>query len=135
MDSPGKYFKAERESRKLSLSEVSESTKIREPLLKAIEEDRYDSLPAGYLKGFLDTYARYLGLDTEEVILWYRKYAETLPPPRATEWNPVSGRVVSPRKQLKSWVFILLIVWGLLIGVFVYYAFDPFQQVENLLLP
>ena len=60
MEPLGKYLKAERESRKLSLKEVSESTKIREPLLKAIEEDRYEFLPPTYVKGFLNAYARYL---------------------------------------------------------------------------
>jgi cytoskeletal protein RodZ len=35
MESPGKYLKAERECRNLSVKEVSESTKIREHLLEA----------------------------------------------------------------------------------------------------
>ena len=79
MESPGKYLKAERESRNLSLKQVSESTKIREHLLKTIEEDRYDLLPhAVFVKGFLTAYARYLGLDPKDIILCYQKYVESL---------------------------------------------------------
>ena len=63
MVSVGKYLKAERESRNLSLREVSESTKIKELLLRSLEEDRYDLISSPvYVKGFLDAYARYLGL-------------------------------------------------------------------------
>jgi cytoskeletal protein RodZ len=40
MESPGKYLKAERELRNLSLEEVAKFTKIKEDFLKAIEEDR-----------------------------------------------------------------------------------------------
>jgi len=54
MESPGKYLKAERELRNLSLEEVSKSTKIKEDFLKAIEEDRYEFLPpVVYVKGLL----------------------------------------------------------------------------------
>jgi cytoskeletal protein RodZ len=73
MESPGKYLKAERESRNLSLQEVSESTKIREPLLKALEEDQYELVFSPvYVKGFLDAYAKYLGLDSNSIILQYQ---------------------------------------------------------------
>lgn len=46
--SPGKYLKAERESRNLPLKKVADLTRIREVILKAIEEDRYEDLaPTG----------------------------------------------------------------------------------------
>ena len=74
MESLGKDLKAERELRNLSLEEAANFTKIREPLLRAIEDDRYELLPPSfYVKGFLVAYARYLGLDPNEVILRYQK--------------------------------------------------------------
>jgi cytoskeletal protein RodZ len=74
MESPGKYLKAERESQNLSLKEVSESTKIREPLLRALEEDQYELISSPvYVRGFLDAYARYLGLDSNNIILQYQE--------------------------------------------------------------
>lgn len=75
MEPLGKYLKGVRESRNLSLKEVSESTKTKERLPKAIEEDQYELLCSPvYVKGFLDAYARYLGLDPNDIILWYQKY-------------------------------------------------------------
>jgi len=75
MEPLGKYLKGERESRNLPLKEVSESTKIKERLLKAIEEDQYKLLyfPV-YPKGFLDAYSRYLGLNPNDIVLWHKKY-------------------------------------------------------------
>jgi helix-turn-helix protein/uncharacterized protein DUF4115 len=48
----------------LELSEVELATKIRARYLQALEEESFDALPAQtYVKGFLRTYADYLGLD------------------------------------------------------------------------
>jgi hypothetical protein len=70
MESPGICLKTERESQNLSLKEVSKSTKINERLLKAIEEDQYELISSPVdVKGFLDAYARYLGLDSNNIVL------------------------------------------------------------------
>ncbi len=77
-ESPGKYLKAKRESQKLSLKEVADTTRIREPVLRALEEDRYANLPALYVKSFLSSYAECIGLDSNEVIMAYQNIAEKL---------------------------------------------------------
>lgn len=81
-------MKASRESQNLSLKEVIEGTKIREHLLKAIEEDRYEIIkyPA-YLKGFLKSYAKFIGLNPDDVVSDYQKYLETMIPLRAVPWD------------------------------------------------
>ena len=70
----GKYLRRERELRKISLRELSKNTRVREHLLKAIEEDRHDLLPSPtFVKGFLNAYAKYIGLDANEIILRYQR--------------------------------------------------------------
>lgn len=95
-ESLGKYLKRERENRQVSLKEVSKQIKVREPFLRAVEEDRRDLLPSvTYVKGFLSAYAKYLGLDSNEVILRYEAESkgeritrpEVLPQKRML-WNP-----------------------------------------------
>jgi cytoskeletal protein RodZ len=95
-ESLGKYLKRERENRKLSLKEVSKQIKVREPFLRAVEEDRRDLLPpVTYVKGFLSAYAKHLGLDSNEVILRYEAESkgeaiqrpEVLPQKRML-WSP-----------------------------------------------
>ena len=94
-ESLGRYLKRERESRNISLREVSINTKVKEHLLKAIEEDQYASLPSPpYVKGFLLAYAKYLGLDPHDVSLRYEsglrgKQATRpeAPPEKKSLWN------------------------------------------------
>ncbi len=48
----------------LDFPELESGTKIRGKYLQALEEERFDLLPGdSYIKGFLRTYAEYLGLD------------------------------------------------------------------------
>jgi cytoskeletal protein RodZ len=68
----GKYLKRERELKRISLREVSKNTKVKEHLLKAIEENQYAALPSPtYVKGFLLAYAKYLGFDPNDILLRY----------------------------------------------------------------
>ncbi len=95
-ESLGRYLKRERENRKLSLREVSKQIKVREPFLRAFEEDRRDLLPSvTYVRGFLSAYARYLGLDPNEVILRYEADSKSeatigpeVLPQKRTLWHP-----------------------------------------------
>ena len=97
MEPPGKYLKRERELRNLSIEEAAKLTKIRGHLLKAIEEDRYEILPPGlYLRGFLMAYARYLGLDPNDVVLRYKKYLEEL---TISEEKPLEPKKLEPQKH------------------------------------
>ena len=48
----------------LDFHELEQGTKIRAKYLRALEDERFDQLPAHtYIKGFLRTYADSLGLD------------------------------------------------------------------------
>jgi cytoskeletal protein RodZ len=118
MDSLGKYLKAERESQNLSLKQVSQSTRIKERLLKAIEEDQYELLSSPvYVKGFLGAYARYLGLDPNDITLRYQKHMDHL---NLSEEAEARRRIISKKKRVNLWlsmvsVFaIVLIIWGLI---------------------
>jgi len=97
MEPPGKYLRRERELRNLSIEEAAKLTKIRGHLLTAIEEDRYEILPPGlYLRGFLMAYARYLGLDPNDVVLRYKKYLEEL---TLSEEKPLEPQKLEPQKH------------------------------------
>ena len=62
----GRFLEQKRKERGLSLEEVEQATKIRKRYLTGLEREDYAMLPdAVYAKGFLKTYANYLGLDGE----------------------------------------------------------------------
>jgi cytoskeleton protein RodZ len=62
----GRLLEHKRKERGLTLEEVEQATKIRKRYLTGLEHDNYAILPdAVYARGFLKTYANYLGLDGE----------------------------------------------------------------------
>ncbi len=69
MPSFGEKLKLEREKRKISLEQISSSTKIGTRMLQALEEDKFNQLPGGiFNKGFVRAYARVVGLDEEQTV-------------------------------------------------------------------
>ncbi len=65
-------MRRERELRQISLREISEATKINLRYLEALEDNRFSALPAEvFARGFLREYARYVGLDPDEVLNYY----------------------------------------------------------------
>jgi hypothetical protein len=60
----GNSLREARVRQHLELTEIELATKIRARYLRALEEENFEALPAQtYVKGFLRTYADYLGLD------------------------------------------------------------------------
>jgi len=83
----GEALRRAREERGLSLAEVERATRIRARHLAALENEDLSGLSPVYSRGFLRTYARFLGLDAEELLARYPEPAEpplpSLPsPPR-----------------------------------------------------
>jgi hypothetical protein len=66
-----------RDRRKIELTEVEGATRIRLRYLSAIENEEWDVLPGGvYTRGFIRTYASFLGLDGERLVEDYRASVE-----------------------------------------------------------
>jgi flagellar biosynthesis protein FlhG len=64
----GEILKQLREARSIELLDISQRTKISVAHLRAIEEERWDAMPAPvYLRGFLVEFARFLRLDVGQV--------------------------------------------------------------------
>jgi cytoskeleton protein RodZ len=78
-----------REERGLKLADAAAATRIRVSYLAALEEDRFDELPAGYARAFLRSYAAYLDLDAEQLV---DEYASRFPPRQAISARPRSRR-------------------------------------------
>ena len=132
MESLGKYLKAERELRNLSLEEAAKFTKIGKQFLRAIEEDKYDLLPpATYVKGFLTAYARYLGFDPNDVLLRYQKYLEDLSISQQEQVG-LPQQIPTPQKRVRPWFFFFLI-FGIIffIVIFIYYISNkPLERLS-----
>ena len=74
MSELGRLLREARTARELSLADVESVTRIRQKYLEALESGDFASLPRGAVaRGFLRTYATFLGLDADEML---RRYGE-----------------------------------------------------------
>ena len=73
----GQYLKRERESRSVSLEELSKGTRISLSFLEALEKDDFDSFSQReFILGFLKGYAQCLDLDPQKVADGYLRFLE-----------------------------------------------------------
>ncbi len=114
----GEKLRQRREQMGLSLEQVFDKTKLRPSLVEAIEQERWEDLPApAFVKGFLRTYAKLLDLDDREIISLYEARV-----PRDT--RPFEF-ILTKRKQRKTgWVAGTLIVIAI-VGVTYWWIQQP----------
>jgi cytoskeletal protein RodZ len=73
----GEYLRSERERRNITIEQVASATKINIKLLHALESDNYDALPAKpFVRGFVASYTRYVGLDHREILTRFENYLD-----------------------------------------------------------
>lgn len=112
----GEYLRGERELRQVPLREVASATKIPLRTLENIEEGEWDDLPAQvFVRGFVRSYARHLGLPEEEAD---RRFNATVSHGKRLEEAKLTVEVAEaeadfgPRRRfgLALFVIILLII-------------------------
>jgi len=132
----GKYLRDQRESRKISLREVSKNTRVREYILKAIEENQTDLLPAAtYVKGFLLAYAKYLRLDPNDILLRYErdlKGEPAVPPSPQPVKSKQKAPATPPSKPKQKFLWNTKQTWvvaGVIVASFViFFFFSPYSS-------
>ncbi len=89
MEDFGAYLHEQRTLRGVSLEDIAESTRIPLRHLQALEENRYDDLPAEvFIKGYLRSYAETAGLDAAELLAAYdSSIGKTRQEERTREWE------------------------------------------------
>jgi hypothetical protein len=120
----GATLRETRSRRKVSLDEVEAATKIRVRYLQALENEEWDVLPGGaYTRGFIRTYASYLGLDGDRLAEEYRRTSGPPQGQRAPRVEPAAapgggpGRRRPPVRALAVALLAALIGAAVAIGV------------------
>jgi cytoskeleton protein RodZ len=101
VESFGARLRREREQRKITLDEISVSTKIGTRFLRALEEEQFDQLPGGiFNKSFVRSYARHLGIDEAQAVADFAfASGASLPeskPEETSELAVLAGRAQEP---------------------------------------
>jgi cytoskeleton protein RodZ len=98
----GSLLRKAREERNIDLDEAVRATRIRRQNLEALENDEWSKLPSEvFVKGFLKSYAGFLGLDKEMVLNYYLKASPL------EKYKPHALREIS--LQPRRWHLIILI--------------------------
>ena len=120
----GILLKTERERLGLSRAQIAERTRMRTAVVEAIENENWGSLPPPvFVRGFLRSYAKVLGLHQGTVTDLYAKGMPPESPGRVPTLEPSGNR------WRRAWlVFLLLVVLAVLYGVWQFY---PFLQVNQ----
>lgn len=114
----GEKLKRLRSERRATLAEVSRLTRIQMKYLEYLEEGQYGRLPADvYVKGFLRSYADFLGVDENILLKLYEKEKgikknlekDKMPQPPKTKPVNVSSFVFTPKKIVAAAVAVLVL--------------------------
>ncbi len=90
MESVGQFLRQTREAQEKTIDEVAKATRMSRQIVGALEEDRFSVLPAPvYVKGHLRTYARFLGLNEDDVVQMYMRFTQQQDSAEPDEWDAV----------------------------------------------
>ncbi|HZU22148.1 MAG TPA: RodZ domain-containing protein [Terriglobales bacterium] len=101
----GEQLERERLKRGIKLENISEQTKISTRMLRALETEEFEKLPGGvFNRGFVRSYARYLGMNEEQAVADYLAASGEAEPPlpfqqaeepeEVARWLPLAGLVL-----------------------------------------
>ena len=111
----GGLLRTSREDRHIDLDAVVKAIKVRRHYLEALENEEWEKLPSRvFVKGFVRSYAEFLGLDTETVVEDYQKAA-----PRE-RYQPQALQSITTRSTMWRRIIGISFLVLVLIGVIIY---------------
>jgi len=126
VESIGEKLRQTRESKKLSLKDVSLETNLAPTFIEALEQEEFDKFPSEtYILGFLKTYSEFLKIDADEMIQLYKGYkiGESQTPIEELTRPTVSPLIMNLRsyfERYRNFVYFggialasLLLIWGI----------------------
>lgn len=141
----GEELRREREIRGISLKEIADATKISKRFLDAIERNDHRTLPAPvFTRGFIREYARYLGLNCEDMVNRYNFAAAgddriektpqlerlaTMPPPDLPREPPKKRGIPPAYARIDRGVYLLILIVAALSGM-VWWAVQHKRQAD-----
>lgn len=128
----GEKLRNLRNEKRISLNEVSRSTRIQIKYLEYLEDGDYEKLPEDvYIKGFLRSYAEFLGVDENILIRLYEKE-------KGIEINlkKVNNKFAK-RKPINISPFLItpkiitIVIGTLLVGVSLFYLYKEIEGFSS----
>jgi cytoskeletal protein RodZ len=134
----GQMLREAREAKRWDIARAERETRIRARYLVALEQGDYRDLPSTvYTRGFVQNYARFLGLDPDLCLDLYRLEAtpDAAPRPAITAPRPVAlrrrGTLILTRGRVIAVTLVVLVV---ALGGYLGYQFVTFAGTPELTL-
>jgi cytoskeletal protein RodZ len=108
----GERLRNARTARGLTLEDIEAVTRIKSHYLDALEREAWDELPGTtYVRGFLASYARQLGISANEILGLYP--SQSVRPPSASVPRPVEVRITpgNPQSRLRRIITAIAVVF------------------------
>jgi cytoskeleton protein RodZ len=113
---PGRHLRQARQAHGIEIGRVAAELHLAPALVEAIEQDRYDALPAPvFVVGYLRNYARLFGLDPDPVLQAYRASGGHTEPATPQIGKPQAQQMGSGHLLVR--LISLAIIVGLLVLV------------------
>jgi cytoskeleton protein RodZ len=111
----GSLLRTSREERHIDLDAVVKETKVRRHYLEALENEEWEKLPSQvFVKGFVRSYAEFLGLDKEMVLDYYQKAVPQ------EKYQPHILQSISTQSTMWRRIITISLLAIALIGVIIY---------------
>lgn len=125
MAGEGVLLQKAREEKGWTLYDVEDSIKIRVRYLEALENEEYHILPGDtYTRGFLRTYAKHLGINSEEIIDCYKSSLDKGP-------TPAGHQPLTPIQSTPVWFKPIVLIVMALVAVFIVIGITYFSKINN----
>ncbi len=106
----GEYLKQAREKQGLSLEQIASQTRIQEQHLHALETEDFGSLPAKvFVKGFVRSYSRSLGLDEEKVLQRFLESSGNFYEQNQEEQRLVQITLETAHRRTFNWKLVVIL--------------------------
>ena len=115
----GAYLRAARTEQRISLERAAQDTKIKADFLMRMESDEFDFIAPAYARGFLRSYARFLGLDDEPFLEEFDRRFGTGPVDTVQMVAADRGRQskVKDHSPFSRWTIVLGLAAGVLLAL------------------
>lgn len=126
---PGELLKKAREAKGLSREEVAQKLNFLPAYIPALENEQFEPLHSTtFVKGYLRAYARFLGIDAEEVLNCFNAHYPEMAEQEKT--RPVES--LKPERNTSSLIFKLFSVLVVLALITIIIVWWQSRSVENL---
>ncbi len=128
MESIGEKLRQTRESKGYTIEQIARDTHIAKRFLEALEAEDFEQFPGDpYLMGFMRTYAEYLGLNPEEIVLLYKNLKLQEQP------APIDELIAKPTSRPIARIVLIAIAVVAALGVGLYFLITSgvFQRSDQ----